>query len=393
MKCKKLTTKIAILDTGIDPNHPDLIEKIIDPINVTSDNPNDYIDKRGHGTFVAGVAAATTNNRIGIASASYNTAYIVPIKVIKDNNIVLAMDVIKGILYAIEKKVDVINMSFFTDDPRGYSEALQLVIEQAWNQNIILVAGVGNDGTTAPFYPAANNFVLGVSATDQTNQLSVFSNWGINIGITAPGTDILSTIPTYFPDVDGKTAYFVLSGTSFSTPFVTGVAAMLRAIKPTATNQEIIQSIQRSSKNLNIIHKEWGSFYGYGLLDASEAVNELLSPKVASNKDLGSFYGQIRKDDKPILNITLYVVNNNTNSIVRIYTPPIYNFPGTTTSKSDGMFRMINLPKGNYSIYANDVDPKFLLATVDIVPGADVYVKLVLPDPSESITSVLKNSE
>ncbi|MEK4677630.1 MULTISPECIES: S8 family peptidase [Bacillus] len=173
-KYKPLRTKIAILDTGIDPTHPDLIGKIIDPINVASDDPTDYMDRAGHGTFVAGIAAATTDNQIGMASASYNTAYIVPIKIRNENaEGVLAIDVIKGIVYAIEKKVDVINMSFFTDDPRGYLEALQLVIKAAWKQNIILVAGVGNDGTTAPFYPAANNFVLGVSATDPANQLSV----------------------------------------------------------------------------------------------------------------------------------------------------------------------------------------------------------------------------
>ncbi|MGR5865583.1 S8 family peptidase [Bacillus cereus] len=269
---------------------------MLDPINVASDNPNDYMDRMGHGTFVAGIAAATTNNQIGIASASYNTAYIVPIKIRNENaEGILGIDVIKGIVYAIEKKVDVINMSFFTDEPRGYLEALQMVIEAAWKQNIILVAGVGNDGTTAPFYPAANNFVLGVSATDSANQLSVFSNWGINVGITAPGTDILSTIPTYLPGVDDKNAYFVLSGTSFSAPFVSGVAAMLRAIKPSATNQEIIQVIQRSSKNINIVHKEWIPFYGYGLLHASEAVKELLSPAVSSSNILGSFYGQLTK--------------------------------------------------------------------------------------------------
>lgn len=113
-KYKHLLTKIAILDTGIDPNHPDLIGKIIDPINVASDDPTDYMDRIGHGTFVAGIAAATTNNQIGIASASYNTAYIVPIKVIKVNHMVLAVDVIKGIAYAIEKRVDVINMSFYS---------------------------------------------------------------------------------------------------------------------------------------------------------------------------------------------------------------------------------------------------------------------------------------
>lgn len=90
------------------------------------------------------------------------------------------------------------------------------------------------------------------------------------------------------------TAYYVLSGTSFSTPFVSGVAAMLKAMKPSATNQEIIQVMQRSFENLNIVHKEWIPFYGYGLLNASKLVKELLSSKDASSKVLGSFYGQVR---------------------------------------------------------------------------------------------------
>ncbi|PEQ01701.1 S8 family serine peptidase [Bacillus toyonensis] len=377
-------TKIAVLDSGIDPNHPDLKEKIIAPINFITDDPEDYIDRFGHGTFVAGIAAAVTNNQTGIASASYNTAYIVPVKVLDDEGGTTAFSVLQGIMYAIEQKVDVINMSFGST---FYVQTEQSVLELAWNQGIISTASTGNEGKEQPSYPAAYNFVLGVSATDKTDILAYFSNWGLDVGITAPGTEILSTAPTYRVPIFSKINYDASEGTSFATPFVSGVATMLRSIKPSASNQEIIQAIQRSARSLDTKDKKWDAFYGYGLLNLSAAVQEIKSPQISYGsyrKILGSFYGQVvDSDGNPAGEIPVIAVDNSTGKIIKLDQTKFTICPvGEEFSvQSDGMFRLFNLPGGNYSIYVGTVIPRLrLIESIDVVPGADVYVKLVLPD-------------
>ncbi|PEQ08689.1 S8 family serine peptidase [Bacillus toyonensis] len=395
VKNRKPSTKIAILDSGIDPNHPDLKDKIINPINFTSDDPEDYLDTVGHGTFVAGIAAAATNNQIGIASASYNTAYIVPVKILGGGDSSFTLAILKGLMYAIEQKVDVINMSFGTEFEGTYSRNEQEVLEMAWNQGIISVAARGNESNERITYPDAYNYVLAVSATNKLDRLATFSSWGINVGITAPGTEILSITPTYL--VPGPN-YDTGQGTSFSAPFVCGVAAMLRAIKPSASNQEIIQAIQRSSRSLNTNNKEWSPFYGYGLLDLSAAVQEIKCPQIPYGdycEISGSFYGQVvNKNGQALGNIRVTAVDNRTGTALSSYMTKPDTTEGPFPFPGNGMFRLFNLPAGNYSIYLRFVDPRTrVIESIDIVPGADVYVKLVFPGFSEDIISVLKNSE
>lgn len=382
------TKKIAVLDTGIDPNHPDLAAKIIEPINFTSTDPEDYIDTNGHGTFVAGIAAAITDNQMGIASASYNTAQVIPVKVLGDNG-GTTDSIIKGIAHAMEKGADVINMSL---GGPVYTQIEQTALENAWKQGIILIAAAGNEGHEQSSYPAAYNFVLGVSATDKTNRLASFSNWGSYVGITAPGTEILSTTPT-FPVPGYKIYYDAGPGTSFAAPFVSGVAAMLRAVKPTATNQEIIQAIQRSACSLDTEDKKWDSFYGYGLLNLSAAVQEIQYPQIPYCKYcnvLGSFYGQVVDSDGNAVQlpgVEVSAINNTTQVSVKKYLTK-YSFVEGGGEKSDGMFRLFNLPAGNYSILGSYIDPitqepkvTTFIDSINIIPGADVYLQLVLQVP------------
>ncbi|CUB58137.1 Thermophilic serine proteinase precursor [Bacillus subtilis] len=386
VKDREPVTKIAILDSGIDPNHPDLKDKIINPINFTSDNPEDYIDTIGHGTFVAGIAAAITNNNTGIASSSYNTAYIVPVKILGGGGESFTTAILKGLMYAMEQKVDVINMSFGTEFDGIYSQNEQNALEMVWNQGIISIAARGNEGNERITYPNAYNYVLSVSATNKMNRLASFSSWGNDVGITAPGTEILSTSPTYPVPIFSKTYYDASNGTSFSAPFVSGVAAMLRAIKPSASNQEIIQAIQRSARSLDTKDKKWDPFYGYGLLDLSAAVQEIKCPQIPYGdycKILGSFYGQVvDSEGNPVGGIPVIAVDNRTGEEIRQYQtkfticPVGEEFP----VQSDGMFRLFNLPGGNYSIYVGAVIPELRwIESIDVVLGADVYVKLVVP--------------
>ncbi|PHC34713.1 hypothetical protein COF09_31770 [Bacillus toyonensis] len=385
---KRLVSKIAILDSGIDPNHPDLKEKIIDPINVGPGKPEEYLDTVGHGTFVAGIAAATTNNQIGIASASGNTAYIVPVKVGGETLETLA--IIKGILYALEKEADVINMSFGSP---SYSRLEQLALELAWKQGIILVAAAGNEGHEQSSYPAAYNFVLAVSATDQTNRLASFSNWGSDVGITAPGTEIVSTAPTYPVPIFSKTNYDTSDGTSFSAPFVSGVAGMLRAIKSVASNQEIIQAIQRSAHSVDTKDKKWDPFYGYGLLNLSAAVQEIQCPQISYGEYceiLGSVYGQVvNSEGSPMGELPVIVVDQRTKKIMKEYQTKftICGKGEEASIQSDGMFRLFNLTGGSYQVQSvavytppKEIDVRILIESVQLIPGSDVYIKVILPE-------------
>lgn len=228
------------------------------------------------------------------------------------------------------------------------------------------------------------------NATDKTDRLASFSNWGSYVGITAPGKDILSTSPA--DSVLFKPNYDASDGTSFSAPFVSGIAAMLRAIKPSASNQEIIQAIQRSARSLDTKDKKWDPFYGYGLLDLSAAVQEIKCPQIPYGdycKILGSFYGQVvDSEGNPVDGIFVIAVDNRTGEEIREYQTKYTICPvGEEFSvQSDGMFRLFNLPGGNYSIYVWDVVPEFrLIESIDVVPGADVYVKLVLPKIPEEM--------
>nr|WP_283502814.1 S8 family serine peptidase [Bacillus cereus]WHS75936.1 S8 family serine peptidase [Bacillus cereus] len=387
VKNTKPVAKIAVLDSGIDPNHPDLKEKIIDPINVGPGKPEEYMDTVGHGTFVAGIAAAITNNQIGIASASGNTAYIVPVKV--GGETLETFAIIKGILYALEKEVDVINMSFGSP---SYSQLEQLALELAWKQGIILVAAAGNEGYEQPSYPAAYNFVLAVSATDQTNRLSPFSNWGSEIGITAPGTAIVSTAPTYTVSIFSKTNYDASDGTSFSAPFVSGVAGMLRAIKSAASNQEVIQAIQRSAHSIDTRDKKWDPFYGYGLLNVSAAVQEIKCPQIPYGEYyeiLGSFYGQVvNSEGSPMGELPVIVVDEHTKKIIKEYQTKFITCGKGEEAfiQSDGMFRLFNLPGGNYQVQAvavyappKEIDIRILIESLQLIPGSDTYIKVILP--------------
>ncbi|PEP93144.1 S8 family peptidase [Bacillus toyonensis] len=371
-------TTIANIDTGIDPNHPDLSSKIVNPINFTSSDPNDYIDENGHGTFTAGIAAAITNNKMGIAGASYNTANIIPIRAGDANGRFTLLAVVQGIFYAISQHATVINMSI------GFSEfftSMQLAINQAWEHGIILVASAGNNGNEQPNYPAACNYVLAVSATNLQDTSAFFSTWGLSVGITAPGQQIVSTTPTYPTNLFDQTFYSAGNGTSFSAPFVSGVAAMLKTIKPEASNQQIIQILQQSASNFNITKKQWNPFYGYGILNMSDAVELLLNPQFAPGA-VGSFYGQvITSSGLSIGDVIIIAVNNNprpgTEALERIYTT---KFIADDPATIDGMFRLVNLPLGNYSIYYDSRSPQnLLIPSLDVVRGADVYLQLVIP--------------
>lgn len=248
---------IAVLDTGVDINHPDLIdnvwanEKELNGYSWADDDNNGYRDdfhgwdfinncsperdNNGHGTHCAGIAAATGNNGIGIVGANPN-ALIMPITVMQSNGQGDIATMIRGINYAVNNGADVISMSF----GHAYSSIAESEALRRASLSAVLVAAAGNEGVDiglAPSFPGAYSFVLGVQSTDRSGYLSSFSNsdsdgpWlsaytdaeGYNYELAAPGSGILSTYP-------GGT-YKVLSGTSMACPLAAGAISRLLQVK------------------------------------------------------------------------------------------------------------------------------------------------------------------
>jgi subtilisin len=203
--------KIAVVDTGINRNHPDLRERVQGGIHIVKrsfGNP----ETRGHGTHVAGIIAASLNDW-GIAGVAPDVA-IYDVRAFAQDGTAYLSDIIKGIEWSIRNKMDIINMSFGTPQ---YSKALHQAIKAAHRTGIVLVASAGNNGGAVE-YPARFPEVIAVGAVDEKGKLADFSARGPGLDVTAPGVNIKST---WFGN-----GFHVLSGTSMAAPHITGKIAL-----------------------------------------------------------------------------------------------------------------------------------------------------------------------
>ncbi len=226
---------VAILDTGIDAAHPDLAGQLVDGTSFV-DGTDVGTDPNGHGTWMAGIVAAATNNGVGVAGVGMDSVKVMPVTVIGADGTGRDSDIIAGIVYATEHGADVILMAFSS---RGYSAALQQAVDYAWESDVVLVAAVGNDGAERATYPAGDAGVMGVSATDFDDSLWTQSNHGDAVFLGAPGAGIMTTAPT------GE--YVAISGTSAAAAYVAGSAALVRAADQPALNAVIVGRLARSA--------------------------------------------------------------------------------------------------------------------------------------------------
>jgi hypothetical protein len=226
---------IALLDTGLDGSHPDLAGAALPGFSLL-DGGNGLSDPNGHGTSLAGIAAAATDNGIGIAGIGYQGVQIMPVTVLGASGTGRDSDIIAGIVWAADHGADVILMGFSNPD---FSQNLQDAVDYAWSKGAVLVAATGNDGVATPTFPAANRGVVGVSATDQSDFLAYTSNFGPDTFLAAPGADIYTTSP--------GGGYRYISGTSASSALVAGAAAFLKAVDPTLSNGVIVARLGRSA--------------------------------------------------------------------------------------------------------------------------------------------------
>jgi len=245
---------IAILDSGVDPTHPDLAPNLVPGWNF-SDNNSNTADVYGHGTEVAGVAAGIGNNNIELAGEAYG-AKIMPVRISDLSGYTTYSAVATGVNYAANHGAKVINVSY----QAGGSNAVQRAAKYAKSKGSLVVMSEGNTGAPSGYKNSAN--IISVSATDNYDVITGWSTYGKDVDVAAPGQAILTTTR------GGGTDYF--SGTSFSAPLTAGVLALIWSVNPNLTPDQVQQILFNSSVDLGA--PGWDPSYGWGRIDAARAV-------------------------------------------------------------------------------------------------------------------------
>ncbi len=318
---------IAVIDSGVDIDHPDLKNNIWHnpdeiPGNGIDDDHNGYVDdysgwdfvtrqadprpKFGknysylginHGTIVAGVVAAQGNNRRGITGVTWHSK-IMPLRVLDATGTGNTLNVAKAIDYAVANGADIINLSFVGS---GRSITLQQAIQRANQAGVLVVAAAGNevdhglDMTSQPRYPVCHdggfgsNWVIGVGSLDNQDHLASFSNYGKCVDLVAPGVGIFSTLYKNSRNIKFSRSYGgYWSGTSVSAPQVSGVAALIKSLRPDLSLAELKKILLSGTDKIDYLNLPYKGKLGQGKLDAYKAVlnAQRIVSQVEHSKDM-----------------------------------------------------------------------------------------------------------
>lgn len=260
---------IAVLDTGVDLDHPDLQAKIVSGYDYVNDDtiPD---DDHGHGTHVAGIAAAVSNNGVGIAGVSWG-ARIMPLKVLDAGGNGNIGDLEDAIYDAVDNGAKVINMSLgaqYSKWPCTWPN-IETAFNYAVNNDVLLAVAAGNDGQNGVNCPAAYDQAVAIGSTTSSDTRSWFSNYGPRLDIAAPGSSIYSTLPV------SKGSYGYKDGTSMATPHVAGLAALIWSASPSLSEDQVRNIIQSTADDLGTAG--WDQYFGHGRINAWQALDSLVS--------------------------------------------------------------------------------------------------------------------
>lgn len=382
------TVVIGIDDSGVYYTHPDLADNmwingledinsngIFDngDINHIDDDGNGYIDdvigwdfgfndndpaedQPEHGTHVAGCASEVTDNGIGGAGLGFS-ARLMAVKA--SNTPGYITHGYPAMIYAADNGAHIVNCSWGAP---GYSGSEQSIINNVYNMGVLVIASAGNDYPwTPPYvnYPSAYNHVLGVAATDQSDHLASFSNYGTWVDVSAPGVSIYSTWATG--------TYMSLSGTSMSSPVACGLAALIKAQNPSWRPDAIELRMESSAVNIDTLNPQYEGMMGAGRIDAYAALAAAYYPNI----QLVDFYVTLISDDgdgvvNPGESIELVVVLQNLwqdafNVVGTLGAPEGITLIDSVTNFGD--------IEGNGEVTDNGFDPYSLMFAGDIVPG------------------------
>jgi hypothetical protein len=273
------TVVVAVIDTGIDYTHPDLMFNYAGGVDFVNGD-GDPMDDHGHGTHVSGTIAASLNNVTGDPSAEEGVvgvapnARIVAYKVCDAAGNCSDFAIEQGIAQAISAGAKVINMSLGGPE---ISQSLTDAVQDAWNAGLVIVAGAGNDGNTNQFYPAALPNVISVGAFDEDHQRASFSNYGNWVDISAPGNVIMSSYPMAQCVASGipgdAGCYNWLSGTSMATPHVSGAAALVWSRGDVSTNSQVVDILLNSAEPRGVSNTRLDSWTIHGGLNIHNALS------------------------------------------------------------------------------------------------------------------------
>lgn len=357
---------IAILDTGIDLDQPDLAAKIVLSANFTGSATTD--DTYGHGTHVAGIAAAQTNNALGVAGLGRDSS-LMNGKVLGDDGQGYMSWVANGIIWAANNGASVISMSLGTTSS---SSAVQDAVNYAWNKGVVVVAAAGNNGNTTPFYPAYYTNCIAVAATDSSDTLATFSNRGDWVDMAAPGVSIYSTTR------GGNYGY--MSGTSMASPNAAGLAGLIFAVATDTNgngrlNDEVRTRLEGGCDAIGV------TGIGSGRINALKSVQGTPAPTT------GSLSGKASDatTGNPITGATVTCAGKS------------------ATTDASGTYSILDIPQGSYTATASKTGYEASSLNITIGAGqnsaADFALAPVPPTPppdkpmwAESITFTMKGS-
>lgn len=258
---------IAILDTGVDGSHPDLATQMVPGWNFYANSSNTS-DTNGHGTAVAGTAAAATNNSIGVASIA-GGAKIMPVVIANPSAYAYWSTVAQGITWAADHGARVENLSYVG---ASASSTIQSAASYLRSKGGVLYVAAGNSGAVDNTTPT--NLMLVVSALQQGDTLASFSTWGSFVALSAPGNNIISTAWTG--------GYWNCWGTSFATPIVAATAALILSARPDFTANQVDSTLESTAKDLGAPGRD--IYFGYGEVNAAAAVEKAIAtPKTVAD--------------------------------------------------------------------------------------------------------------
>ncbi|MFZ7111158.1 MAG: Ig-like domain-containing protein, partial [Desulfatiglandales bacterium] len=334
---------IAIIDSGVDPTHPDLAAKLLTGYNFVGDNTDTH-DVLGHGTAVAGSSAAITNNTTGVAGVAWNNP-IMPLAVLGADNLASYYDVAAAVIYAVDRGVRVINISL---GGPSISYTMQNAVTYAWNHGALVFASAANSNTSTPHYPAACTYAVAVSATTSTDTKASFSNYGDWIDIAAPGSSILTT--------NRGGGYGSWSGTSFSSPIAAGLAALIWSVDPSLTNAEVLDIMTRNADDLG--DPGFDIYFGYGRINVATSLAAASNSLPMPDTTQPEVYITSPTDGKTLTGPITIAVSANDNVSVERVDLSINGTPAASDSEFPYEFYWDtkNDPEGFYELTATAFD-------------------------------------
>lgn len=252
---------VAVIDSGVSASHPDLAGKVLPGYDFFN-NDADPTDDNGHGTAVAGLIGAATNNGIGMAAVSWNSM-ILPVKALGADGSGSYSAISNAIIWAADNGASIINLSL---GGTSASTTLQNAINYAWNRNCVIIAAAGNSGNNIPQYPGACTNVVAVSATDIKDARTSWSNFGSYVDIAAPGANVLT--------LQGANSYSNWNGTSFSSPITAGVVALMASANSSLNNTSLVNTLLANADDLGAVGYDVN--FGNGRVNARRAVQAAL---------------------------------------------------------------------------------------------------------------------